>query len=69
MDRCNHQMITHQVHGYEIPSHHMKGVSTKKSWRCETCDVKVTTYVTLSEPPTHSCKKQTGKIIPLKETK
>ena len=62
-------MITHQVHGHEIPFHPMKGVSTKKRWRCDVCEVTVTTYVTLSEPPTHSCKKQTGKTIPLKETK
>lgn len=42
-----------------------KGVSMKTYWYCPVCLVDVTTYITMTTAPTHSCKKQRGKTLPL----
>lgn len=42
-----------------------KGVSTRTYWYCPVCLVDITTYISMTKPPTHSCKKQLGKNLPL----
>lgn len=53
----------------EIQFSAVKGISLRQRWHCPVCEIQVTTYVTLSEPPTHTCKKQLSKTLPLKEKK
>jgi hypothetical protein len=39
----------------------------KTIWICERCDIRVTLYVTPSQPPTHVCRKAVNKTKPLKK--
>lgn len=37
----------------------------KSEWVCRVCGVKVTLYITPSEPPTHTCQKQRNQVTNL----
>lgn len=51
----------------QLHSNPMKGVTLKRRWYCPTCLVTLTTYVTVTEPPTHRCGRRANQHIQLTE--
>ena len=45
----------------------MKGLSLRQDWHCPRCKVAITTFVTVTEPPTHRCQKAANQYKPLQE--
>ncbi len=43
------------------------GKNENTVWSCNRCDIRVTLFVAVIHPPTHSCHKKAGRILPLQK--
>lgn len=43
------------------------GKNESTVWSCNRCGIAVTLFVAVIHPPTHSCQKKAGRILPLQK--